>query len=88
MSYDHYSMVSAIPVSRIKHLLNLDSVIHADYAWDTANADRPWDYALDVTGALATQEMLELTCPLSFNKEGVYAIADLSWIRHLEVSGI
>ena len=69
-SFSLYSMVSAMPVSRIRQLLGTDSVIRPEYTWDVANADRSWDHTLDVSAAFAISEMVELTCPLSFNKEG------------------
>ena len=63
-------MVSAMPVSRIRQLLGTDSVIRPEYKWDVGNADRSWDLTLDVSAVFALPELVELTCPLSFNKEG------------------
>ena len=68
------SMVSAMPVTRIRQLLDTYSVIRPEYTWDVANADRSWDHSLDVSAAFAVPEMVELTCPLSFNKEGICTI--------------
>ena len=63
-------MVSAMPISRIRQLLGTDSVIRPEYKWDVRNVDRLWDLALDVSAVFAVPELVELVCPLSFNKEG------------------
>ena len=66
-------MVSAMPVSRTRQLLGTDSVIRPEYKWHADNASKTWDLTLDVSAVFAVSDMVEVICPLSFNKDGRYS---------------
>ena len=63
-----YSLISAVPIPRLKQLLSYSNVLRPEYQWGTG--DEPWDHTLEVTAAFCRPEILQLTCPLSLNKKG------------------
>ncbi|XP_013415154.1 NADP-dependent oxidoreductase domain-containing protein 1-like isoform X2 [Lingula anatina] len=63
-----YSLVNAVPISRLKHLLGTTNILKPQFKWDLENGNLPWDYTLDINGAIETMSMMKKTCPLYQNK--------------------
>lgn len=66
-----YSLVSGIPLVRLKQLLRHSNIIQPQYTWNDNNNEKPWDYHMEITGTFTNREMLEQTCPLCINKQGI-----------------
>jgi hypothetical protein len=65
-----YSIAAALPIARLKQLLEFQFVLRPEYHWDVENMDKPWDFTLDMSGMFARLDMVEHTCPFSLHKAG------------------
>jgi hypothetical protein len=65
-----YSVVSAVPIPRLKQLLAYSNILRPEFEWGPD--DQPWDHTLEVTAAFCRADILQLTCPLSLDKQSKY----------------
>ena len=72
-----YSFVATVPLSRLQRLLEFSNILRPDFLWEAKNAEKEWDFNMDITGMFAVKNALEQTCPLSFQKDGDYPMNNL-----------
>lgn len=64
-----YSCVAAVPITRLKQILHTTHIIKPEVVWSLDNVDKPWNCELSVNATLEDPVNINVTCPLSFNKE-------------------
>ncbi|XP_070576714.1 NADP-dependent oxidoreductase domain-containing protein 1-like [Ptychodera flava] len=64
-----YSFVSAVPIPRLRQILKTSHIIKPDITWKVDNVEKDWPTDSDINGTLENPNNVDITCPLSFNKE-------------------
>jgi hypothetical protein len=68
-----FSVVTAVPVSRLKRLLGTANVVRPEMEMENVAAPQQslkWDVSRGVGSAFELTDVVEMTCPLSENKSG------------------
>jgi len=63
------SIVSATSLSRLQGLLGTSNILRPDITTASQSGGQQYDFSRDVCSALGMQEIVEVMCPLSFNKQ-------------------
>ena len=63
------SIVSATTLSRLQSLLGTSNILRPNITTVVQREGQQWDFSRDVCLALGMEDAVEMTCPLSFNKE-------------------